>query len=75
MANERVMAVIDACRLELHELGVEDVLIAIGGEGGVAFSFAGGTKSLAYLSMSAWLEIMMESVANSYTDSNPMGEA
>lgn len=75
MSNEQAMAIIDDCRAQLAEAGVEDVLIAIGSEGGVAFSFGGGTKSLAYLSMSAWLEIMMSSIANTYTDSKPpLGE-
>tara|TARA_B100000900_G_scaffold413438_1_gene437431 strand:+ start:932 stop:1159 length:228 start_codon:yes stop_codon:yes gene_type:complete len=74
MSNEQAMAVIDAAREQLRELGIEDVLIAIGGDQGVAFSFAGATKSLAYLSMSAWLEIMMSSVANSYVDTGTMGE-
>jgi len=75
MSNEAAMAIIDSARMQLQEIGVEDVLIAIGGDGGVAFSFGGNTKSLAYLAMSSWLEIMMGSVANSYTDSGPVGEA
>lgn len=63
------MAIIDDCRARLQEAGVEDVLIAMGGEGGIAFSFSGNTKTLAYLAMSAWLEVMMTSMDNTYVDS------
>ena len=73
MSNEQAMAIIDSCRMQLQDLGLDDVLIAIGGEGGVAFSFSGATKNLAYLAMSSWLEIMMESVANSHVDSSISG--
>ena len=73
MSNEQAMAIIDSCRMQLQELGINDVLIAIGGDGGVAFSFSGATKTLAYLSMSSWLEIMMESVANSHVGSSMAG--
>ena len=46
MSNERAMAIIDDCRARLQEEGMEDVLIALGGEGGVAFSFSGSSKTL-----------------------------
>jgi hypothetical protein len=69
MSNEQAMAIIDDCRARLQEAGVEDVLIAMGGEGGIAFSFSGNTKTLAYLAMSAWLEVMMTSMDNTYVDS------
>lgn len=67
------MAIIDDCRARLQEAGVEDVLIALGGEGGIAFSFSGNTKTLAYLAMSAWLEVMMTSMDNTYVDSGAKG--
>jgi hypothetical protein len=73
MSNERAMAIIDDCRARLQEEGMEDVLIALGGEGGVAFSFSGSSKTLAYLAMSAWLEVMMSSMSNQYLDSGAMG--
>tara|TARA_B100000035_G_scaffold185608_1_gene158351 strand:+ start:12594 stop:12824 length:231 start_codon:yes stop_codon:yes gene_type:complete len=74
MSNERAMAIIDDCRARLQEEGIEDVLIALGGEGGVAFSFSGATKTLAYLSMSAWLEVMMSSMANQHLDSGALSD-
>ena len=70
--SEQALAIIDECRQRLQEIGVEDVLIACGSDNGVAFSFKGATKSVAYLAMSAWMEIMMESVANSTIDSGPI---
>ena len=75
MNNDAAMAVIDDCRMRLQELGVDDVLIACGSDNtGIAYSFKGGTKSLAYLAMSAWLEIMMDAVSNSVIDSgSPVG--
>jgi hypothetical protein len=73
MSNEQAMAIIDDCRARLQEAGVEDVLIAMGGEGGIAFSFSGNTKTLAYLAMSAWLEVMMTSMDNTYVDSGAKG--
>jgi hypothetical protein len=73
MSNEQAMAIIDDCRARLQEAGVEDVLIALGGEGGIAFSFSGNTKTLAYLAMSAWLEVMMTSMDNTYVDSGAKG--
>ncbi|MBU02535.1 MAG: hypothetical protein CME55_04500 [Halieaceae bacterium] len=72
MSNEKAMAIIDDCRARLQEAGVEDVMIAMGGEGGVAFSFSGATKTLAYLSMSAWLEVMMSSMASQHVESGPL---
>ena len=72
MSNEKAMAIIDDCRARLQEAGVEDVMIAMGGEGGVAFSFSGATKTLAYLSMSAWLEVMMSSMVSQHVESGPL---
>jgi len=72
MSNEKAMAIIDDCRARLQEAGVEDVMIAMGGGGGVAFSFSGATKTLAYLSMSAWLEVMMSSMASQHVESGPL---
>ena len=74
MSNEKAMAIIDDCRARLQEEGIEDVLIALGGEGGVAFSFSGATKTLAYLAMSAWLEVMMSSMTNQYVESGPLSD-
>lgn len=74
MSNEAAMAIIDDCRARLQAEGVEDVLIAMGGDGGVAFSFSGAPKSLAYLAMSAWLEVMMSSMANAYVDSGALSD-
>ena len=39
MTNEKAMAIIDECRERLTEIGVEDVLIAVGAGNGTAFSF------------------------------------
>jgi hypothetical protein len=44
------------------------VLIAVGAGNGTAFSFKGASKSLAYLSMAAWMEIMLNSMANNPID-------
>ncbi len=49
MTNEEAMAIIDECRARLSEVGIEDVLIAVGAGNGTAFSFKGASKSLAYL--------------------------
>ena len=68
MTNEKAMAIIDECRERLTEIGVEDVLIAVGAGNGTAFSFRGASKSLAYLSMAAWMEIMLNSMANNQID-------
>ena len=68
MTNEAAMAIIDDCRARLTEVGVEDVLIVIGTSNGTAFSFKGASKSLAYLSMAAWMEIMLNSMANNPID-------
>ncbi|MBK37944.1 MAG: hypothetical protein CMB45_03025 [Euryarchaeota archaeon] len=68
MTNEKAMAIIDECRERLTEIGVEDVLIAVGAGNGTAFSFRGASKSLAYLSMAAWMEIMLNSMANNPID-------
>lgn len=68
------MAIIDDCRARLQEEGMEDVLIALGGEGGVAFSFSGSSKTLAYLAMSAWLEVMMSSMSNQYVESDALSD-
>ena len=68
MTNEKAMAIIDECRERLTEIGVEDVLIAVGAGNGTAFSFRGTSKSLAYLSMAAWMEIMLNSMANNPID-------
>ena len=68
MTNEEAMAMIDECRSRLAEVGVEDVLIAVGAGNGTAFSFKGAIKSLAYLSMAAWIEIMLNSMANKPID-------
>ena len=68
MTNEKAMAIIDECRERLTEIGVEDVLIAVGAGNGTAFSFRGASKSLAYLSMAAWMEIMLNSMANKPID-------
>lgn len=73
MSNEAAMAIIDECRMRLQAEGIEDVLIEMGGDGGVAFSFSGASKSLAYLAMTAWLEVMMSSMANAHVDSGPLG--
>jgi len=74
VSNEAAMAIIDDCRARLQAEGVEDVLIAMGGDGGVAFSFSGASKSLAYLAMSAWLQVMMSSMANAYVDSGALSD-
>ena len=68
MTNEKAMAIIYECRERLTEIGVEDVLIAVGAGNGTAFSFRGASKSLAYLSMAAWMEIMLNSMANNPID-------
>lgn len=68
MTNEVAMSIIDECRARLAEVGVEDILIAVGAGNGTAFSFKGASKSLAYLSMAAWMEIMLNSMANNPID-------
>lgn len=68
MTDEQAMAIIDECRARLTEVGVEDVLIAVSTGNGTAFSFKGASKSLAYLSMAAWMEIMLNSMANDPID-------
>lgn len=68
MTNEVAMSIIDECRARLSEVGIEDVLIAVGAGNGTAFSFKGASKSLAYLSMAAWMEIMLNSMANNPID-------
>ena len=70
--SEQALAIIDECRMRLQEIGIEDVLIAVGSDTGIAFSFKGATKSVAFLAMSAWMEILMESIGNSTTDSGPI---
>ena len=68
MTSEVAMSMIDECRARLAEVGVEDILIAVGTGNGTAFSFKGASKSLAYLSMAAWMEIMLNSMANNPID-------
>ena len=41
MTNEVAMSIIDECRARLAEVGIEDVLIAVGAGNGTAFSFRG----------------------------------
>ena len=67
MTNEVAMSIIDECRARLAEVGIEDVLIAVGAGNGTAFSFKGASKSLAYLSMAAD-EITLNSMANNPID-------
>ena len=67
MTNEVAMSIIDECRARLAEVGIEDVLIAVGAGNGTAFSFK-GLVSRSYLSMAAWMEIMLNSMANNPID-------
>ena len=68
MTSETAMAIIDECRARLSEAGIDDVLIAVGAGNGTAFSFKGSSRSLAYLAMAAWMEIMLNSMANNPID-------
>jgi hypothetical protein len=65
VGNEAVMAVIDACRIQLKELGIEDILIGVfdNSDGAAAYTYAGNPKTLAFMANSLLLEVMFESIA------------
>jgi hypothetical protein len=65
VGNEQALAIIDACRMQLKELGIEEILIgAYQADGKAAYSYSGNPKTLAFMAQSLLLEVMFESIGN-----------
>ncbi len=74
MTDEQALAKMDALVQELKELGVEDMVLAAGNNDGFfAVKYGGDYRGVAYLAMSALMNIMFDSMTEIVMEMNKDG--